>query len=109
MKSKLFKILGVITVVAMLASALVASPVFAATAVSAVTVTTTSAGGIISATGVYSIYATLTTQLVATNSGNYYFHRCRFFYICIRYRIRPGCPNSLCGWTITGVAGAGVY
>ena len=69
MKSKLFKILGVITVVAMLASALVASPVFAATAVSAVTVTTTSAGGIISATGVYSIYATLTTQLVATQSA----------------------------------------
>ena len=70
MKSKLFKILGVITVVAMLASALVASPVFAATAVSAVTVTTTSAGGIISATGNYSIYATLTTQLSGTKSGS---------------------------------------
>ena len=70
MKSKLFKILGVITVVAMLASALVASPVFAATAVSAVTVTTTSAGGIISATGNYSIYATLTSQLAGTKSGS---------------------------------------
>ena len=94
MKSKLFKILGVITVVAMLASALVASPVFAATAVSAVTVTTTSAGGIISATGDYSIYATLTTQLVATQSGDFNFRWCRCFNLYGRYRIRPGFPYS---------------
>jgi hypothetical protein len=70
MKSKLFKILGVITVVAMLVSALVAAPVFAASAVSAVTVSTTSAGGVISTTGNYSIYATLTSQLVGTTTGN---------------------------------------
>src|SRR5271157_2942495 len=67
MKSKVVKILGVIAVVAMLAAAIVA-PV-SATAVSAVTVTTTAAGGIISSTGNYSIYATLSTQLLSFSSG----------------------------------------
>ena len=66
MKSKLFRILGVIAVVAMIAASLVA-PVSAN--VASVTATTTTAGGIISTAGNYSIYATLSTQLVATTTA----------------------------------------
>ena len=69
MKSKLFKILGVVAVVAMLASALVA-PVFAN--VSGVTVNVPAhpaTGGDISATGDYTIYATLGTQVTGKSTG----------------------------------------
>jgi len=52
--------------VAMIAASLVA-PVSAT--VSSVTATTTTAGGIISTTGNYTIYATLASQLAGTTSG----------------------------------------
>ena len=67
MKSKLFRILGVVAVVAMIAASLVA-PVSAN--VSAVTVTVAAhpaVDGDISTVGKYSIYSTLGTQLLGSN------------------------------------------
>jgi hypothetical protein len=65
MKSKLFKILSVIVIVATLASALAAQ---VSAYVSGVTVTTTTAGNVISTTGNYSIYFTLSSQLLGSKS-----------------------------------------
>jgi len=69
MKSKLFKILGVVAVVAMLAAAIVA-PVAATVSGVTATVATTGTSNQISAVGNYSIYATLSTQLMGAANGS---------------------------------------
>jgi hypothetical protein len=72
MKSKLFKILGVVAAVAMIAAAIVAPVAADVTAVTASVATTnnpTLPANQISAPGNYSIYATLTTQLLGGNTG----------------------------------------
>jgi hypothetical protein len=68
MKSKFFKILGVVAVVAMLAAAIVA-PVAATVSSVTATVATTGTSNQISAVGNYSIYATLGTQLLGASNG----------------------------------------
>ena len=65
MKSKLFKVLGVVAIVAMLASSLVAP----AAAMSGVSVSVTSGTAIINANGNYTISATLGAQLLGA-TGN---------------------------------------
>ena len=64
MKSKLFKVLGIVAVVAMLASSLVAP----AAAMSGVSVSVTSGTAIINANGDYTITATLGAQLLGANA-----------------------------------------
>ena len=63
MKSKLFKVLGVVAIVAMLASSLVAP----AAAMSGVSVSVTSGTAIINTVGNYTVTATLGAQLLGTN------------------------------------------
>jgi hypothetical protein len=66
MKSKFFKVLGVVAAVAMIAAAIVAP----AAAVSSVTATVSSSTNTINAVGNYSIYATLASQLMGASTAN---------------------------------------
>jgi len=66
MKSKLFKVLGVVAIVAMLATALVAP----AAAVSGVSASVTAGSAIIGAAGNYTIGATIANQLNGSNGGS---------------------------------------
>jgi hypothetical protein len=72
MKSKLFKILGVVAVVAMLASAIVAPVAATVSGVTATVATTnnpTLPANQISAAGNYTVFATLSSQLMGASSG----------------------------------------